>query len=597
MRRVLILWCLCALTATLALAQRKTKAPANPPGRSSLASAAQSAKPEGAPRGADQPEEPTNPAGISAAKLPVRRVVLYKNGVGYFEHLGRVHGSGNLNIDFNSGQLNDVLKSLTVLDLGGGRITAVDYNSEEPLARRLGGLRLPLGEQTTLAQFLGALRGARLEVRSGDGLLTGRLLSVERKTRTTKDGQVIPYDEISLVSDAGEVHSAELGSATSVRIVERDLNAEVGRYMGLVASTRLQDVRRMNISTSGSGDRQIYVSYISEVPLWKTTYRVVMPSKTSPKPLLQGWAIVDNTVGEDWDDVELSLVAGAPQSFIQQLSQPYYGRRPVVPLPESVQLTPQTHPATLIPGNGKLSGKVTDPSGTTVPGASVRAYDESNTLAATVTTDEDGEYHFDSLPAGNYRIEVAQAGFRTYVANNVGVSGGEESKQEAQLSVGTASESVEVSAALAAPSAAPMQSRKANRLGTFSAGGVTGAIADKERNAFHPMDAATIAAARAAEQAAAQARELGDLFEYKLKQPVTIHKNQSALVPILQSESARRKSRCGMKAPARRGPYGRCGSPIQAGSPSTAAASAFSKTKPFRAKACSTRSSPARSGC
>jgi len=59
--------------------------------------------------------------------------------------------------------------------------------------------------------------------------------------------------------------------------------------------------------------------------------------------LLQGWAIVDNTVGEDWNNVELSLVAGAPQSFIQQLSQPYYGRRAVVPLPQEYQQAPQTH--------------------------------------------------------------------------------------------------------------------------------------------------------------------------------------------------------------------------------------------------------------
>ena len=73
-----------------------------------------------------------------AASLPVRRVVLYKNGVGYFEHLGRVRGSQDVHIDFTSAQLNDVLKSLTVLDLNGGRITGVDYNSEAPLARRLG---------------------------------------------------------------------------------------------------------------------------------------------------------------------------------------------------------------------------------------------------------------------------------------------------------------------------------------------------------------------------------------------------------------------------------------------------------------------------
>src|SRR5271169_429379 len=119
-----------------------------------------------------------------AAKLPVRRVVLYKNGVGYFEHIGQVRGSQDVHVDFTSAQLNDVLKSLTVLDLSGGRITGVDYNSEAPLARRLATLRLALGERPTQSEFLGALRGARLEVRSGTSpAITGKLLSVERKTR------------------------------------------------------------------------------------------------------------------------------------------------------------------------------------------------------------------------------------------------------------------------------------------------------------------------------------------------------------------------------------------------------------------------------
>src|SRR3989449_3810531 len=102
-------------------------------------------------------------------KLPVRRVVLYKNGVGYFEHLGRVRGNQDVTIDFTSGQLNDVLKSLTILDLGKGRITGVSYNSEAPLGRRLGTLRLPVSDKPSVTEFLGALRGARLEVRSGAG--------------------------------------------------------------------------------------------------------------------------------------------------------------------------------------------------------------------------------------------------------------------------------------------------------------------------------------------------------------------------------------------------------------------------------------------
>ncbi len=463
-------------------------------------------------------------AETSAAKLPVRRVVLYKNGVGYFEHLGRVRGNQTLTIDFTSGQLNDVLSSLTVLDLGGGRITAVNYNSEAPLAKRLGALRLPLGEQTTVSQFLSALRGARLEVRSGGVTIAGRLLSVERKTRTTKEGQVVPYDEIALITDAGEVRTAELGTATSVRLAERDLNQEVGRYLNLIASTRLQDLRRMTISTAGAGDRQVYVSYISEVPLWKTTYRIVMPSKATAKPLLQGWAIVDNTVGEDWENVELSLVAGAPQSFIQQLSQPYYSRRPVVPLPESVQLEPQTHAATLIPGTGTLSGNVADPSGAVISGATVRVYDANDNLVAKVTTDESGDYQVQGLPEGNYRVEVEKTGFEHFVANNVAVTGGEEVSKDAELRVGAATEVVEVEAA-APPPAAPYAKAMANR-----------AV-----NTFALMQPGVVASARAAQQAAAQARELGDLFEYKLKQPVTIRKNQSALVPILQSDVAAEK--------------------------------------------------------
>ncbi len=293
-----------------------------------------------------------------AARLPVTRVILYKNGVGYFEHAGPVRGSQDVNVDFTTAQLNDVLKSLTVLDLGKGRITGVSYNSTAPLEQRLGSLRLPVGENPTTAQFLDALRGARVEVHSGSMSASGRLLSIEEREVLTghdgakndgsdeeKSGGRIGLTQVSLVSDSGEVRIFDLTPATTVRVTEKEVGEEVGKYLGLVASTRDQDVRRMTISTAGDGERNLLVSYISEVPVWKSTYRIVIPSEG--KPLLQGWAIVDNTVGEDWKDVELSLVAGAPQSFVQELSQPYYTRRPVVALPENAMLTPQTHEATM----------------------------------------------------------------------------------------------------------------------------------------------------------------------------------------------------------------------------------------------------------
>src|ERR1700689_3874240 len=152
----------------------------------------------------------------SAARLPVTRVILYKNGVGYFEHAGQVRDSQDVNVDFTTAQLNDVLKSLTVLDLGKGRITGVSYNSNAPLEHRLGSLHPAAGETPTPAQFLDALRGARLDVRSGSETASGRLLSIDERAIPIKGDQKVTVDQISIISDGGEVRVFDLTPATSV---------------------------------------------------------------------------------------------------------------------------------------------------------------------------------------------------------------------------------------------------------------------------------------------------------------------------------------------------------------------------------------------
>ncbi len=311
-------------------------------------------------------------------RLPVKRVVLYKNGVGYFEHLGPVKGSQDVAISFTSGQLNDVLKSLTVLDLNGGRIAGVAYGSAAPVDRQLGDLRLPIGEKTTLTEFLGALRGARLEIHSASGSITGRLLSVERKTHMG-GGTTLEVDYVSLLTDNGEVKTTEVSPSFSVKLLDKGLASKVDRYLDVAGANREADVRRMVISAEGTGDRSLFVSYISEVPVWKATYRIVLNAKKAP--LLQGWAIVDNTVGQDWEKVQLSLVAGAPQSFIQNLSQPYYARRPVVALPEAAAIAPQTYEATLVGGNGTVGGVIQDPMGAAIAGARVKVFDANGAFA------------------------------------------------------------------------------------------------------------------------------------------------------------------------------------------------------------------------
>jgi hypothetical protein len=450
---------------------------------------------------------------------------------------------------------NDVLKSLTVLDLAGGRITGVDYNSEAPLARRLATLRLALGEKPSVSEFLGALRGARVEVRGGSGTpLMGKLLSVGRKTRTGTN-YAVETDEISVITDSGEVRSVDLNPATSVRMADRDLQTEVSKYLGLIASARDQDVRRMTVSTAGTGERNLYVSYISEVPIWKTTYRIVLSSKVEKKPLLQGWAIADNTVGEDWDNVDLSLVAGALHSFIQQLSEPYYGRPPIVTLPESVELTPQTHAATLIGGNGRLTGNVTDASGATVAGATVKLLNENSGVIAQTSTDSRGQYVFEDVaPGGNYRVEVERAGFQKNLTTKVNVAPGE-NELNSQLRIGSVTETVEVranSASLdttasstlsASGDAGKLQVARRARTGNnqFSvATGVGSGVAGDATNgrimSMLTLQPGAVEASLAGMSVVASGQELGDLFEYKLKDKVTLRKNQSALVPITQTE-------------------------------------------------------------
>ncbi len=355
---------------------------------------------------------------------------------------------------------------------------------------------------------------------------------------------------ISLVTDLGEVREVELSPATSVRLMDANLNQEVGKYLTLLASERDQDLRRMAISTTGKGERQLYVSYISEVPVWKTTYRIVLSPKAETKPLLQGWAIVDNTVGEDWNDVQLSLVAGAPQSFIMQLSQPYYATRPWVALPESAQLTPQTHEGTMRAGFSGISGTVTDQSGAVVPGTQIRLLNENGQLLATARADSVGRYQFADLARGNFQIEFESPGFKIEKLQGVSTSGSSETKQNATLQVGSTTTSVQVTADTAtvnAESSEMLMSVNGRNLGSgrllgavhgSGAGGATasgfasgygGGIAPSAAPAMSPAEA------RQQVQAAALGRDLGDLFEYHVKGVVTIHKNQSALVPIIQS--------------------------------------------------------------
>jgi hypothetical protein len=281
--------------------------------------------------------------------LPVTRVSLYKNGVGFFEHTGSVSGNVFVTINFTSGQLDDVLQSLTAIDLNGGRISGAGYNSTTPLDQQLKNLPLALSADPTAADFYAAIRGSRVEAHSGAVSITGRLLSVESRDTNQPagtDGAMAQRQFITVIADNGETRTLELTPATSVQLLDTALHTDVNRYLQLLDPTRSQGLRHLTIQDNGAGPRELHLSYISEVPIWKSTYRILFTdtseSAGTQTATLQGWSVVDNTTGTDWINVHLSLIAGAPQSFIQPLSQPIYSRRPEIPIAQGAELTPQT---------------------------------------------------------------------------------------------------------------------------------------------------------------------------------------------------------------------------------------------------------------
>jgi hypothetical protein len=458
--------------------------------------------------------------------LPITRVVLYKSGIGYFEHLANVTGNQSLAVQFTGDQLDDVLKSLTAVDLGNGRVAGISYDSPTPAERRLRALRVPLAPDATTLQMLQALRGSRVEVKSANGaVVTGRVLHVERRVRPQSGGTIAERDELTLVSDAGEITTVDVGSNTRVRITDADLRQDVARYLDIAATNSDRSQRRVVLSTVGDGTRQVMVSYVGEAAVWKTTYRLIFPS-SGGQPTLQGWALVDNVSAADWTNVELSLVAGAPQAFRQPLSAPLFASRPVVPLAAGTGLTPQLHAGALTGGTARLAGVVRDEGSSVLPGVTVIVTTGAMEIARAITNGE-GRYEIQGLPPGAFQVRAELPGFRT-AQDLVALSDNGIAQRNLTMSVGELAETITVSAESPVRSVPrPNANAPAFRMG--AAGGTAASPPPP------PSPAALAEQLLLTQSISASGADLGDLFEYKLADPVTIRRNQSALVPILQT--------------------------------------------------------------
>jgi hypothetical protein len=274
--------------------------------------------------------------------LPLSKIVLYSSGVGYFQHDGTVNNRVQLDLRLHTNQINDMLKSLVVQDFGGGRVSTVTYGSHDPVTKTLGSFGINLNGNPTLGQILTQVRGEPVEL-TAPNPISGTLLGVEKKTESIGEGsqhRVIEQEYVTLLTEEG-FRSLSLANVQRIKLTNPTLNAELHQALATLAANHDAQKKMVSIAFDGTGSRQARIGYLTETPVWKTTYRLVLEEDKAP--YLQGWAIVENQTQQDWHNVKLSLVSGRPISFTMDLYQPLYNPRPAVQPELYANLKPQTY--------------------------------------------------------------------------------------------------------------------------------------------------------------------------------------------------------------------------------------------------------------
>jgi len=273
----------------------------------------------------------------AAQPLQVRKIVVYKHGVGYFEREGKVTGDQQVALTFKTGQMKDLLKSLYAVDLNGGRIATISYDTKDPLSKQLEDILIHVPEENTLTQFLTQLKGARIEATIAGEKITGSVVGIEPIIKQTKDGTITSY-KLVLYAD-GKIQPIDLLEAQSLKLLDESLQKDLARVLDIHLKAKYADRKSVVLNASGQGERTVRVGYIIETPIWKTSYRLLFTD--NEKPLLQGWAILENTTDEDWNQVDVSFVAGSPMSFIMDLYTAYYPQRSEIPVGVTAAARPQ----------------------------------------------------------------------------------------------------------------------------------------------------------------------------------------------------------------------------------------------------------------
>ncbi len=288
-----------------------------------------------------------NGAAPPAKILPLKKLRLYETGVGYFERSGSAAALDASALPVPAGHLDDAIKTLVVLGPGGhATVRGVEFGSSisRGMARVLAGLPAEGGDAPiTLPDLLGGLKGASLEVRTAQGVVSGRLVDivdtspVEADTKDKAKSSKPSSYELLLLTDASALVRLSSEGIRAVRPLDAGYAARLGSALDAL-STQSAESRRLMRVVAGGGP--ITLGYVAEAPVWRTTYRLVLDA-SGDGGTLQGWALVHNDTDEDWRGVTVELVNGRPDSFLFPLAAPRYGRRELMTPTDELSTVPQ----------------------------------------------------------------------------------------------------------------------------------------------------------------------------------------------------------------------------------------------------------------
>ena len=313
-----------------------------------------------APAQHDPAPPPNGPTVKQASPLPVKQVVLFNSGVGYFQREGEVEGTARVDLQFPATDINDLIKSL-VLEDKNGKVMPLRYDSQEPVEKTLRSFAIDLSSNPSFGQIINQARGEKIEItlaQNNNGLpntMTGAIVGMETQHRPgAAPGTPAGEMEVLNILCAEGMRSVPLQQVQRLRFLNPTLESELRRALEVVAVAHDAQKRAVRLGFKGEGKRSVRVGYVVENPIWKTSYRLVLDK--DGKPRLKAFATIENTSDEDWNEVKLTLVSARPISFQMDMYPPLYIPRPLVEPEVFASLRPPTYGGPLVGMMGMQGG-------------------------------------------------------------------------------------------------------------------------------------------------------------------------------------------------------------------------------------------------